>query len=66
MAMVSYNPGGAEVPAPGGDYSAPTPHAAKAEHNLFEAPTSLPSGNPAAPSTGAFDAIDGLGDATVL
>jgi hypothetical protein len=65
--MVSYNPGGADLPAPGGDYNAPTPHAANSEHTPFTAPTSLPSDNPAAPSTAAFDVIEaGLGNADQL
>lgn len=66
MAMVSYYPGGADVPAPGGDYNAPTPHAAHAEQMPFEAPTSLPSGNPAPPMATGLDAIDGLGQADML
>lgn len=60
------------VPTPGGDavpggYPAPTPHLANVDHTPYEAPTSLPSDNPPAPSTEAFDVIDaGLGDATQL
>lgn len=63
MAMTSYYAGGAEVPAPGGDYTAPTPHAAKAAHDIYEAPTSMPDTNPAPPMAAGLDAIDGLGEA---
>lgn len=68
MAMTtSYYPGGEEVPAPGGDYSGPTAHAAKAAHNIFEAPTSLPDTNAAPGTTGSWDAIEGgLGTADML
>jgi hypothetical protein len=57
------------VPDAGGDavpggYGAPTPHAAVAAHTPYEAPTSVPSTNPPASSTGAYDVIeDGLGEA---
>lgn len=36
----SYAPGGTQLPAPGGKYPAPTPHAATAEQKPFQAPTS--------------------------
>lgn len=58
-------PGGDSVP--NGGYPAPTPHLANVDHTPYEAPTSLPSGNPPGPSTEAYDVIDaGLGDVTEL
>lgn len=66
MAMVSYYDGGAEVPAPGGDYSAPTAHAAHSSHDIFVAPTSVPSGGEAPAVSAGFDCMDGLGEATSL
>ena len=66
MAMTSYQPGGTEVPAPGGDYTGPTPHAAKVDQTPYEAPSSLPSGNAAPPAVSGLEAIDGLGEARPL
>ena len=63
MAVTVPNAGGDAVP---GGYPAPTPHAAKVEQDIYVAPTSLPSSNPPGPSTGAYDAIDGLPEATML
>jgi len=58
------NAGGDAVP---GGYPAPTPHAAHAAQTPYEAPSSLPDGNPPASSTGAYDVIeDGLGEADRL
>lgn len=57
------NAGGDAVP---GGYPAPTPHAAKAAQTPYEAPTSVPSDGPGTASTGGFDAISGLGEATPL
>lgn len=64
MVMTSVpNAGGDAVP---GGYPAPTPHEAVVEHQPYEAPSSLPSGNPAAPSVAGLDCIDGLGEATAV
>ena len=57
------NAGGDAVP---GGYPAPTPHAANVEHDIYVAPSSLPSGNAAPPQHAGFDAIDGLGEAERL
>jgi hypothetical protein len=58
------NAGGDAVP---GGYPAPTPHAANAAHEPYEAPTSLPDTNPAPQSTGGYDALEsGLGEANHL
>jgi hypothetical protein len=49
------------VPSAGGDYGAPTPHAAKVAQQIYEAPTGdmTPSGGPA---HAGFDAMEnGLG-----
>ena len=44
----SYYPGeGPEIPAAGGDYGAPSPRAAKIGQAPFQAPSSLPTTNPA-------------------
>lgn len=59
------------VPDAGGDavpggYPAPTPHAAKVAQTPYEAPTSLPDGNPPGMGYTADDCIDGLGEADRL
>ena len=56
-----YGDEGPEVPAAGGDYSAPTPHAAVASQHPFAAPSSLPTGNAAPVDHAAFDFMDGHG-----
>ena len=64
MATMSVpNPGDGSVP---GGYPAPTPHAAVVAHEVYAAPSSMPSTNPAPPSTAAYDAIEGLPEATLL
>lgn len=53
------------VPSAGGDYGAPTPHAAVAAHELFTAPSSSEGFQTGATSTAAFDAMEnGLGSAS--
>ena len=65
MAMTRVpNAGGDAVP---GGYPAPTPHAAKAAQDVYEAPSSLPSSSAGTATTAAFDAIEGgLGEADML
>jgi hypothetical protein len=64
MAMVRVPDAGGDA-VPGG-YGAPTPRANVVEHHEYEAPSSLPSGNPAPPSVTGLECIDGLGEATML
>jgi hypothetical protein len=47
-----------EIPTPGGDYSAPTAHAANASHQIFQAPSSMPTTNPPPSPAAGLDAID--------
>lgn len=59
------------VPDAGGDavpggYPAPTPHAAVAAHDPYEAPSSVPSDGPGVASSAGFDAMGGLREATPL
>lgn len=63
MAITVPDAGGDAVP---GGYPAPTPHAAVAAHDVYEAPSNVPSGDPPVSSTAAFDCITGLGEATQL
>lgn len=61
MVMTSSVPDAGGDAVPGG-YPAPTPHEAVVNHTPYEAPTSLPSTNPAPPMCTGLDAIDGLGE----
>ncbi len=63
MAVTVPTAGDGAVP---GGYPAPTPSAAKVAQEPYVAPSSMPSTNPAPPSTAAYDAIEGLPEATVL
>ena len=63
MAVTVPNAGDGAVP---GGYPAPTPAAARVGQDPYVAPSSMPSTNPAPPSTAAYDAIEGLPEATVL
>jgi hypothetical protein len=49
-----YKDEGPEIPVPPG-YSAPTPHDAKVSQRPFEAPSSMPTGNPRPHAHGAWD-----------
>ena len=48
-----------DVPSAGGDYGGhPTPHSAVADQHPFEAPSSMPTGNPSEPTCAGLAAID--------
>ena len=53
-----YADEGPEIPTPGGDYTAPDPHAAVTSHRPFTAPSSMPTDNPAPEPHGAWDFAD--------
>ncbi|TDH48879.1 hypothetical protein E2F47_22195 [Mycobacterium eburneum] len=64
MAITSIPDAGGDA-VPGG-YPAPTPHAAVVEQHPYEAPSSVPAGDPPVSNSAGFDAIGGLGSATQL